>query len=495
MAEAQALRRAGRWTEAIRLLERVVGQAPDSAPAWAELSIAYQMRERADDAVRSALRAVELAPGEPRVLAVLGEAYFQQGKIGDAIATYERGLGIDPGNVPLLSALGIALRTAGRRDEAVRSFEDCIARSPSLGEAYYNLANLKSYRFSDEQIAAMTEFVHDDSVRLESRINFHFALGKALEDRGIYDESFDHYRSGNELRRRQKAYRPDKVDEAHERARKVFTAELLGRGAAESASGDEAIPIFIVGLPRSGSTLVEQILASHSRVEGTRELPYLGRVVRHPDVAGRGAAPYPEAFAGLSSDALRELGDRYLDATRGFRTGRPFFVDKMPNNFALIGAIRMMLPQARVINARRHPLSTCVSAYKQLFFGGQVFTYGLSDLAHFYLRYQQLMKHWHEACPGFVLDVHYEDLVNDQEAQTRRLLEFCGLEFEDACLRFYETDRAVATASSEQVRQPIYRSSLDVWRPFEPYIGELIEGLGPLLAELPQDQQPHFPQM
>jgi tetratricopeptide (TPR) repeat protein len=426
---------------------------------------------------------------------VLGEAYFQQGKIGDAIAAYERGLGIDPGNVPLMSALGIALRTAGRRDEAVRCFEDCIARAPSLGEAYYNLANLKSYRFSDEQIAAMKESVHDEAVQLESRINFHFALGKALEDRETYDESFDHYRAGNELRRRQRTYRPAKVDEAHERARKAFTAELLQRGAAESGSGEEAIPIFIVGLPRSGSTLVEQILASHSRVEGTRELPYLGRAVRHPDVARQGAAPYPEAFAGLSPDALRELGNRYLEATRGFRTGRPFFIDKMPNNFALIGAIRMMLPRARVINTCRHPLSTCVSAYKQLFFGGQVFSYGLSDLAHFYLRYRQLMTHWHEACPGFVLDVHYEDLVDDQENETRRLLDFCGLEFEEACLSFYETDRAVATASSEQVRQPIYRSSLEVWRPFEPYIGELIEGLEPVLRGLPPQQQPRCLQM
>jgi tetratricopeptide (TPR) repeat protein len=482
--------RTDRLENAIELLKKAVELRPKFAEAWTDLSIVLQIQEQFDEAIRCALSAVQLVPSQPHALLVLGESYFKHGDNEKAIATYEKGLRYEPNHVPLLSSLGNALRTAGRQQEAIKCYESSISIHPPLGEAYYSLANLKTYRFRDEQVAAMEKLAADNSVRVESRINFHFALGKAFEDRENIDRAIQHYRIGNDMRHAESPYDPKQTDLAHEHLKDVFSGEFVERIVTDVHPTENVVPIFVVGLPRSGSTLIEQILASHSLVDGTRELPTLGRVMRRLNIKEDSVGSYPEALAHLSIDARGELGSQYLEATRSFRTGRPYFVDKMPNNFSFIGAIRTILPQAKVINTCRHPLSTSVSTYKQLFFGGQIFSYKLSDIAHYYLRYQQLMDHWHKTFPGFVLDVHYENLIDDQEFETRRLLKFCGLPFEDSCMRFYESDRAVNTASSEQVRQPIYRTSIDVWRPYEQHIDELIEGLKPILMELPDEQRP-----
>jgi tetratricopeptide (TPR) repeat protein len=482
--------RTNRLEDAAELLRRAVEIRPKFAAAWTDLSIVLQLQEQFDEAVHCALSAVQIVPSQPHALLVLGESYFKYGDNEKAIATYEKGLRYEPNHVPLLSSLGNALRTAGRQHEAIKCYESSISIHPPLGEAYYSLANLKTYRFRDEQVAAMEKLAADNTVKAESRINFHFALGKAFEDREDIHRAIQHYRIGNDMRNAESPYDPKQTDDAHEHLKHIFSGDFVERIVTDVHPTEDVVPIFIVGLPRSGSTLIEQILASHSLVEGTRELPTLGRVVRKLDVEERLVGEYPDALAQLSTDGRRELGKQYLESTQPFRTGKPYFIDKMPNNFWLVGAIRTILPHAKVINACRHPLSTSMSTYKQLFFGGQIFSYTLPDIAHYYLRYQKLMSYWHEIFPGFVLDVHYENLVDDQEAETRRLLEFCGLTFEDSCLRFYETDRSVSTASSEQVRQPIYRTSMDVWRPYEQYLDVLIDGLKPILRELPENQQP-----
>jgi len=482
--------RTGRLEDATKLLKQAVELRPKFASAWTDLSIVLQVQEQFDEAIHCAMSAVQIVPSQPHALLVLGESYFKHGDNEQAIATYRKGLRYDPNHVPLLSSLGNALRTAGRQHEAIKCYESSISIHPPLGEAYYSLANLKTYRFRDEQVAAMEKLAVDKSVKVESRINFHFALGKAFEDREKYDRAIQHYRIGNDMRHAESSYDARQTDIAHDHLMDVFSGEFVERIVTDIHPTENIVPIFVVGLPRSGSTLIEQILASHSRVDGTRELPTLGRVLRQLDVQEKRVGNYPEALMQLSVDGRHELGSQYLESTQGFRTGKPYFIDKMPNNFSFVGAIRTILPQAKVINTCRHPLSTSISTYKQLFFGGQIFSYKLSDIAHYYRRYQKLMTYWHEIFPGFVLDVHYEDLVDDQEAETRRLLEFCGLPFEDSCLRFYETDRSVSTVSSEQVRQPIYRTSIDVWRPYEQYLDVLIEGLKPILMDLPEDQRP-----
>ena len=309
----------------------------------------------------------------------------------------------------------------------------------------------------------------------DARVHFLFTLGKALEDQQEYARAFELYEEGCALQRMRIAYDPVDTEVINERIREVFTAEFIaehsGHGCADPA------PIFIVGLPRSGSTLIEQILASHSQVEGTAELPDVGRVIGSLPARCEGQ-PYPEGLRLLAEGEWCQLGELYLEHTRRHRTGLPRFTDKMPNNFPSIGLIHLMLPHAKVIDARRHPLDSCFGSFKQHFAQGQTFTYDLVEIGEYFLEYRRMMRHWQQVLPGRVLEVRYEDMVNDQEGQTRRLLEYCGLPWEDSCLRFYETKRAVRTASSEQVRQPIYTSSVNHWRHFRDELAPLIEVLG-----------------
>jgi tetratricopeptide (TPR) repeat protein len=380
---------------------------------------------------------------------------------------------------------GHTLKTVGRLDESISAYRKSIELRPATGEAYWSLANLKTFRFTDRDIADMRAQIVDEGGDPDEQAHLLFALGKAFEDREQFDESFEYYRRGNETRGQYHRHLAKINIFNTARQIKVLDAAFF---AAHSSQGCPARdPIFVVGLPRAGSTLVEQILASHSQVEGTTELPDIIAISRRLGQASREkpAGRYPEILAELLPEQFQKLGESYLESTRVQRHGTPFFIDKMPNNFQHIGLIHLMLPNAKIIDARRHPMACCFSGFKQLFARGQTFTYGLTDIGHYYRDYVTLMDHWDEVLPGRVHRVQYEEMVADSENQIRRLLEYCELDFEEQCLRFYETERAVRTPSSEQVRRPIYTEGLEQWRNFEKHLGPLKEALGPVLDRYP----------
>ena len=379
-----------------------------------------------------------------------------------------------------------ALKTTGHHEESVRAYRRAIELLPTFGEAYWSLANLKTFRFTDDELAAMRAQLERADLSDEDRLHFDFALGKALGDRGEYPASFAHYARANETRRAGIRYEADETTANVARSRAVLTEEFFAQRRGWGATATD--PIFIVGLPRSGSTLLEQILSSHSAVEGTMELPDLLTMVRA--LGGRKkyseSSKYPEVLATLAADDLQSLGERYLEQTRIQRkTDAPRFIDKMPNNFRHIGLIQLALPNAKIIDARRHPIACCFSNFRQHYARGQHFTYSLEEIGRYYRDYVELMAHFDAVLPGRVHRVCYEDVVDDLEREVRRLLEYCGLPFEQSCLEYYRTDRAVRTASSEQVRQPIFREGLDSWRHYEPWLDPLKKALGPVLDAYP----------
>ena len=386
-----------------------------------------------------------------------------------------------PADAEVHLSIAHALKTLGRSHEAIESYHRAAACRPDFGDAYWSLANLKTYRFTDRELADIRAALAAPTTMEADRYHLQFALGKALEDRGEFAPAFAHYLEGNRLKRAESHYRAAIIETNTREQIEVCTAELFAsRAGCGTPSPD---PIFIVGLPRSGSTLLEQILASHSQVEGTQELPNIQQIVR--ELRGRdpdSAQPhYPASLTELERAQFAELGERYLRATRIYRTGKALFIDKMPNNFRHIGLIHLMLPNARIIDARREPMACCFSNFKQLFANGQEFTYDLEDIARYYRTYLELMRHWDQVLPGRILRVYHEDVVEDLEASVRRLLEFCGLPFEPQCIAFHETRRSVRTASSEQVRQAIYRDGLDQWKHFEPWLEPLQRALGDAL--------------
>jgi tetratricopeptide (TPR) repeat protein len=478
----------GQHRLAVRLLKNAIKLAPEFFGARIDLARALIEKDDLGDAREILNDAIDLEPrlAFPRML--LGNLLSKAGQHEEAVTAFEKALELDPNNGGSHSGLGHALKTIGRQEEAIASYRNCVRIHPSAGEAYWSLANLKTFRFSDEEIVSMEKYVDDKSLSDETRVNFNFALGKAHEDRGDHERGFNFYSRGNSIRRENERYDPVTTEVIHDRIMKTISSDLLQKCSA-SGNPDPA-PIFIVGLPRSGSTLVEQILASHEQVEGTHELPDLPRIIMEINKQRPHGESYPEALQYFSTDELAQLGSQYLDSTLRHRTGKPFFTDKMPNNFPSIGLLQLILPNAKIVNARRHPLDSCMGSYKQLFFKGQAFTYDLIEIGEYYLEYQRVMDYWHALLPGKILDVQYEEMVMNQENQTRRLIDFCGLPWDDGCLRFYETDRAVNTASSEQVRQPIYSKSVNSWRRFEKQLQPLIEVLEPLLIKLPEDQRP-----
>ena len=375
-----------------------------------------------------------------------------------------------------------SLKTLGQRAPAVAEYHAAASAREGFGDAWWSLANLKTYRFADAELEQMRAAEAAAATGPIDRYHLCFALGKALEDRGQYATSFDYYARGNALKRGASRYRPEVIEQNTRLQVEVCTRELFARREGTGTPGND--PILIVGLPRSGSTRIEQILASHSKVEGTHELADIPRMV--VELQGRDwqleNPRYPAALAQMSADDFRRLGEKYLKDTRSYRSGKPHFIDKMPNNFRHVGLIHLMLPNARIIDARREPLACCFGNFKQLFAHGQEFAYSLEDLARYYRTYLELMRHWDVVLPGRVLRVHYEDVVADLEGNVRRILDHCGLEFEPACVEFYRTERSVRTASSEQVRQPIYREALDQWRHYEPWLGALREALGDALT-------------
>lgn len=391
---------------------------------------------------------------------------------------------------------GHALASAGRQTDSIAAYRRCIALSPELGEAYYSLANLKTFRFDDAELRAMRERLQDPGLTDEDRVHFHFALGKALEDSKSFPESFAQYAKGNELRCARVGWDPAQNTALVQRSKALFTKDFFATRQDFGAPAPD--PIFIVGLPRAGSTLLEQILASHSCVEGTMELPdIMAMATKLGDKRTDQDAIYPGVLAQMGASECLALGEQYLAQTRIQRkTGKPFFIDKMPNNYLHIGLIRLILPRAKIIDARRHPMACCFSAFKQNFAQGQRYSYSFESLAQYYRDYVDLMAHFDRVAPGAVHRVIYEDLVNDTAEEIRRLLTFCGLSFEPATLSFYENDRAVRTASSQQVRRPIFREGLDQWRNYEPWLEPLRRALGDVLDSYPgvppfRDAQSH----
>ncbi len=403
------------------------------------------------------------------------------GKHEQAIAEYREILAETPRAADIHLSVAHALKTLGKQSEAVASYRTAFELRPSFGDAYWSLANLKTYRFADADIARMREQERAPDIGGEDRYHLCFALGKALEDRGDYAESFGYYRRGNALKKAELRFKIEPLERNGRLQAAVCTREFFeARRGVGCASGE---PIFIVGLPRSGSTLLEQILASHSQVEGTTELPNILRFVadfqgRDPDTQ---EPRYPAILERLTPADFTKLGEKYLADTGVYRSGKPRFIDKMPNNFRHIGLIHLILPNAKIIDARREPMACCFSNFKQLFASGQEFTYDIEDIARYYRSYMQLMRHWDDALPDKVLRIQYEDVVEDLETNVRRILEFCGLPFEPACLEFHKTERSIRTASSEQVRRPIFREGVDQWRHFAPWLGSLRSALGDLV--------------
>ena len=460
------------------LLEAVLKLAPDYQAARFDYARVLVERHKYHRAREELAGLVAAQPDNRQFLTLLARALAGVGEHDAALVVYRRLLLDTPQAADLHLSIAHSLKTLGRRTDAIDAYRAAAAVRPQFGDAYWSLANLKTYRFLDDEIARMRAAECAPGTPAIDRYHLCFALGKALEDRAEYAQSWRYYARGNALKRAESRYRPELLELNTRLQIEVCTAEFFARHAG---GGDPAAdPIFIVGLPRAGSTLIEQILASHSQVEGTQELAEIPRIAlelqgRDPEL---GNPRYPGALAGLGPDAFRRLGTTYLSDTRSYRTQRPHFIDKMPNNFRHIGLIHLMLPNARIIDARREPMACCFGNLKQLFASGQEFTYSSEDIARYYRTYLDLMRHWDEVLPGRVLRVFHEDVVDDLDGSVRRLLEFCGLDFEPACVEFHKTERSIRTASSEQVRRPIFREGLDQWKHYTPWLGELERALG-----------------
>jgi Flp pilus assembly protein TadD len=482
--------RVGRTDEALHLLERCLELAPGFREARQHYALVLHRDQQSERALVQLDRVLTDDPHNPGARTLRAAILCRLGDYAEGIALYEAILREYPDNPRVWMSHGHALKTAGRQDEAIAAYRRSIALDPGFGEAWWSLANLKTLRFDDADIAAMRAQLARRDLGDEHRLHFDFALGKALEDRKAHAESFAHYAAGNALRLARVPYRADDTSLRVQRAKAVYTREFF---AARAGCGDPAPdPIFIVGLPRSGSTLLEQILSSHSAVEGTMELPEIIAMTRDLRRGAEAGRSYHEALAELPPERFAELGAQYLERTRVQRkAGRPFFIDKMPNNFLHLGLIHLMLPNAKIVDARRHPMACCFSGFKQHFARGQNFSYGLDDLGRYYRDYVELMAHFDAVLPGRVHRVIHERMVDDTEAEIRRMLDDCGLPFEERCLRFFENDRPVRTASSEQVRRPINRDGVDQWRAYEAWLGPLKDALGPVLDAYPE--VPEFP--
>jgi len=478
---AEAGTRLGRYGDAEALLARCLELAPSFIGARHNYAIVLY-RQQKPAAVAQIEYLLAHDPHDPGYRNLMAAALAMIGDYARSIEVYEGVLAEYPVQPKVWLSYGHSLKTAGRRDDAVGAYQRAIEQAPAMGEAYWSLANLKTVPFTADGVAAMETQLARPELEAEDRFHLHYALGKALEDAGDYAASFDHYAKGAALRRRLLDYDPEQTTAQMARTKALFTAPFFAARAGWGSPAPD--PIFILGLPRSGSTLIEQILASHSTVEGTMELPEIAAIARSlgHGVRKAGAARYPEDVADLGADELAAMGERFIARTRIHRKlGRPLFIDKMPNNFHHIGLIQLILPGAKIIDARRHPMGACFSAFKQHFARGHGFSYDLTDVGLYYRDYVALMAHFDTALPGRIHRVIYEDMVEDTEGEVRRLLDYCGLPFEEACLRFYENDRAVRTASSEQVRRPIFREGLDQWRRYEPWLEPLKEALGPLV--------------
>lgn len=464
--------------EAEFLLESAVAFSPDDVQLRLDYIDVLRRRQNFARARAEAEALYRRDPESPVFQSRLAIESMQSGDYARGLELFDKVLERLPGDPANLTSKGHALKTTGATADAIASYRAAIAAKPDHGDAWYALANLKTYRFSDAEVAAMQDQAARGDLAFMDRVHIAFALGKAHEDRGAYEASFAAYEEGNRLKRAQTRYSADAMTAELARQREACTAELFEKHAG--AGHDAPDPIFILGLPRAGSTLLEQILASHSQIDGTLELPNILALAHRLRGRRVGENRYPQVLHELSAEQLAGFGQDFIANTRILRAGAPFFIDKMPNNFRHIGLIHLILPNAKIIDARRAPMDCCFSGFKQLFAEGQEFTYGLTEIGRYYADYVALMDHWDAVLPGKVLRVQHEDVLDDLEGQTRRMLDFLGLPFEEACLDFHKTERAVRTASSEQVRQPINRKGQGAWKPFAPWLDELKAALGEL---------------
>ena len=453
------------------LLESAVEFEPEHVSARLEYIQILRKRQKYEAALEQAQTLYDRNPDDPVFQSNLAIESMHTNRFERAFELFDQVLERQPNDPATLTSRGHALKTYGKHDDAVESYRRAYRAMPEHGDSWFGLANLKTYRFTDEEVALMQREEAGDRLSHNARAQVCFSLGKAFEDSGAYEQAFEHYRRGNELKRIQSRYDADQMTEEFAAQQEVCTAELFEKKAGMGHPAPD--PIFILGLPRAGSTLLEQIIASHSQVDGTLELPNILSLAHRLRGRKAGRSRYPEILHDLPGERLAQFGEDFIENTRVHRAGAPFFIDKMPNNFRHIGLIHLILPNATIIDARRDPMDCCFSGFKQLFAEGQEFTYGLTEVGRYYADYVELMDHWDRVLPGKVLRVNHEDVLDDLEGQVRRILDHCGLPFEQACVEFHKTDRAVRTASSEQVRRPINRSGQGAWKPYEPWLGDL----------------------
>ena len=483
---AEVAARLRRYADAETLLARCLELAPSFVAARHQHAIILHRQNKPAAALHAVDGLLEMDPRNPGYNNLKAAILARIGDLQDSIEIYQGVLAEYPAQPKIWLSYGHALKTNGREPDSIEAYKKSIALQPSLGEAYWSLANLKTARFNEKELEAMRRQLQRKDLTVDDRLHLHFAMGKALEDNGEYAGSFENYALGNQLRRGQMGYQADELSAHVARIKAQFDAQFFADRKDYGAAAPD--PIFIVGLPRAGSTLLEQILSSHSQVEGTMELPDIAGIARSlfDNARKSQVSGYSAVLAMLDADQCRELGERYLSQTRIQRkTAAPYFIDKMPNNFAHIDLIQLALPRAKIIDARRHPLGCCFSGFKQHFARGQGFTYSLEDIGRYYRDYVELMSFFDQVLPGRVHRVIYEALVDDTEGEVRRLLDYCGLPFEDGCLRFYENERDVRTASSQQVRKPIFRDGVDHWRHYEPWLDPLKKSLGDILDAYP----------
>jgi tetratricopeptide (TPR) repeat protein len=474
---AEVAARIGRFRDSETLLRRALELDPHFTAARTNLATVLYRQNRLPEALAELDHLIALEPDNPAVANLKAATLGRVGAFEEAIALYEQVLAAAPRQPRVWMSYGHMLKTIARTPEGADAYRKAIAIAPELGEAWWSLANLKTAPFSDADLAAMQAALARGDIRDEDRFHLDFALGKALEDRKDFLAAFAHYQQANALRRKSLPYDPTETTAFVDRMIAALPAELFARRAGQGCAAPD--PIFVLGMPRAGSTLIEQILASHSQVEGTSELPDIPTLSRK-------WRDYPDRLASLEPAELVAVGEAYLKRAAIQRRGaRPFFIDKLPNNWIHAGFIKLILPHAKIIDARRHPLSCCWSNFKQHFAKGQAFSYDLADMGAYYADYVRFMAHIDKAAPGAVHRVIYERMVDDTEAEIRALLAACGLPFEEACLRFHETERAVRTPSSEQVRRPIFREGAEGWQGFAPYLAPLESALGDVLGAYP----------
>jgi tetratricopeptide (TPR) repeat protein len=488
MAELAA--RVGRLKDSETLLRRVLELTPDFGAARANLATVLYKQNRFPEALEQLDAVLATESDNPAQQNLKAATLGRIGGYDEAITLYKELTTRFPEHAKLWMSYGHMLKTVGDQEASIAAYRHALKVEPTLGEVWWSLANLKTVRFSDADVAEMQDALTTDRLTEEDEFHLHFALGKATEERSDFDAAFEHYKQGNALRSVELEHDPDAVTKQVDKVIRHFTPEFLQRHAGQGCTVPD--PIFIVGMPRSGSTLIEQILSSHSMVEGTMELPDIpamamreGRGHEGGNV-GDSAFGWVDAVADMTPAQLQILGAEFIERTRIQRkTDKPFYIDKLPNNWAYLGLIRLILPNAKIIDARRHPLDCCFSNYRQHFAKGQSFSYDLSHMGRYYADYVRAMAHFDVVLPAYVHRVIHEQMLEDAEVEIRRLLAFLCLPFEEACLNFHENKRAVRTASSEQVRRPINRDGVDQWKPYEAHLAPLKQALGSLWKAYP----------